>query len=207
MWEWMGRVPYDELPGVYSLPLPYMWPGDRHQQTPMTPGVKIHACMDGWVTHNPHLDDGKALNGCFLKMNTPAHSKLVYSAFSATNSATAFSLRPVDCQKKRGKLPVARQHGSGIRVVCVYLLITARPVLCGEGCLTATLLGSAVWTKWVWVIGTEQIRKFLHTPETGLEQEAELYKSCRVEIFRKRRGGSASCWLSLHSSSWSNYRR
>lgn len=46
-----------------------------------------------------------------------------------------FPLRPVAC-KRKGKLTMNRLPSGGIRVVCVYLLITARLVLCGEGCLT-----------------------------------------------------------------------
>lgn len=59
---------------------------------------------------------------------------------------TALSLKPVVCKKKekKCKLTVDRLHGGGIKVVSVYLLIAAGLVLCGEGCLTATLLGSAV---------------------------------------------------------------
>lgn len=67
-----------------------------------------------------------------------------------TGFFTAFSLKPVACKKERkkkgggDKLTVHRLRSGGIRVVCVYLLITARLVLCGEGCLTVTLLGSAI---------------------------------------------------------------
>lgn len=59
--------------------------------------------------------------------------------------STGFSLRPVACNKEK--------KGGGGRVGpaqwwdywgSVYLLITARAMLCGEGGLTATLLGSAV---------------------------------------------------------------
>lgn len=68
------------------------------------------------------------------------------------------------------KLTEHRLRTGGIRGFCAYLLITARLVLCGEGCLTATLLGSAIWTKWVWVIGPVLIRKYLHNPESCLER-------------------------------------
>ena len=66
-----------------------------------------------------------------MRMNTPANKKLcvyvrlylsVCSFFfssCATNSSSFFSLRPVAC-KRKGKLTVARLHGGGIRVVCVF---------------------------------------------------------------------------------------
>lgn len=64
--------------------------------------------------------------------------------------STGFSLRSVACNKeKKGGWGFG---GSGGQQAAqwwdywgsVYLLITARPMLCGEGSLTATLLGSAV---------------------------------------------------------------
>lgn len=66
---------------------------------------------------------------CWLRVNPPAYSKLVNSAFSATNSLQPFSLRPVACKKKKkerrkrkkrtAKPAVDWLHGGGIRVVCV----------------------------------------------------------------------------------------
>lgn len=70
-------------------------------------------------------------------------------------------------KNKRKKKKRANWPGAGSMVVglewSVYLLITATLVHWWEGCLPATLLGSAVWTKWVWVIGPVQTRKQLQT--------------------------------------------
>lgn len=60
---------------------------------------------------------------CWLRVNPPAYSKLVNSAFSATNSSQPFFFEASCLQKKKekrtAKLAVDWLHGGGIRVVCV----------------------------------------------------------------------------------------
>lgn len=95
-------------------------------------------------------------------------------------------------QKKKKKKPNWPWTGSMVVGLewSVYLLITARLVLSGEGCLTATLLGSAVWTKWVWVIGAVYIRKYRHT----LQTYNAICKSSALQMW----GGIVCYWIASH---------
>lgn len=109
-----------------------------------------------WILR--HLNENVIEYKLTVKESTGLHQNPSYTL------STGFSLKPIVCRKKKKERERERGEKSGANWRCtgctvvglecsVYLLITARTVLCGEGCLTATLLGSAIWTKWVWVIG------------------------------------------------------
>lgn len=77
-------------------------------------------------------------------MTAPAYSKLFCVVlWFLCNKLFCSLFFEVSCLQKKANQPWTGSMVVGLEW-SVYLLITARLVLCGEGCLTATLLGSAV---------------------------------------------------------------